>query len=256
MTSAPTTSRTCPFCGRELRGRTATLLGKTVFCGFEECGCEGAVEERRRRSEEHEAEEARQRLRDSLARYQRAGIPKLFLQRRPGASETYSWVRPRAAQIVEGLKAGRGAYIQGPVGTCKSLVAATAARYAVDAGMAVRFTSAGAVFDAVRGSYGTSKDSSKVMDAYASSQVLVLDDLGKESPTDWTLMRLFGLVNSRYENMRPTVVTTQYSRSGLAERLAKNGDAETAVAIVSRLAEMCDRYDFSGEDMRTQSLQP
>ena len=116
--------------------------------------------------------------------------------------------------------------------------------------MSVRFTSVSRVLDAVRGSYGTSRDSAAVMDAYASAGLLVLDDLGKESPTDWTLMKLFDLVNDRYEQMRPLVVTTQYARSELVSRLAKNGDEETAVAIVSRLAETCDRYDFAGPDRR------
>lgn len=245
----PTTSE-CPFCGRELRRRTATLMGRTVFCGVEECGCEGAVAERERERAEREAAEAREELRRAMARYGRAGIPKLFLMNRPEASETYSWVRPRARQIAESARAGRGAYLVGPVGTYKTLVAATAARYAVDAGMSVRFTSVSRVLDAVRGSYGTSRDSAAVMDAYASAGLLVLDDLGKESPTDWTLMKLFDLVNDRYEQMRPLVVTTQYARSELVSRLAKNGDEETAVAIVSRLAETCDRYDFAGPDRR------
>ena len=42
---------------------------------------------------------------------------------------------------------------------------------------------------------------------------LVLDDLGKESPTDWTLGQVFRVVNDRYENMRPVVVTTQYGKA-------------------------------------------
>ena len=77
---------------------------------------------------------------------------------------------------------------------------------------------------------------------------LVLDDLGKESPTDWTLGQVFRVVNDRYENMRPVVVTTQYGKSDLIRRLAKNGDEETAVAIVSRLSEMCDKYELQGKD--------
>ena len=79
---------------------------------------------------------------------------------------------------------------------------------------------------------------------------LVLDDLGKESPTDWTLGQVFRVVNDRYENMRPVVVTTQYGKGDLIRRLAKNGDEETAVAIVSRLAEMCDKYELQGRDRR------
>ena len=61
-------------------------MGRTVFCGVEECDCEGAVAERERERAEREAAEAREELRRAMARYGRAGIPKLFLRNRPEAS--------------------------------------------------------------------------------------------------------------------------------------------------------------------------
>lgn len=247
-------ARSCPFCGRELRPRTAELLGKPVFFGFEECGCEGSrkamAEEERKRADS----ERRELLEAKKGRYTAVGIPPLFLSRRSGCEELYENVRLGARSIVSSFKDGRGSYIVGPVGTGKSLLAATAARYAVDGGIKTRFTSASSVLDAVRGSYGTSADSRKVMERYASTRFLVLDDLGKEAPTDWVLMKLFELFNSRYENMLPTVVTTQYERDQLIARLAKNGDKETAVAIVSRLVETCDVVRLSGDDRRLKGV--
>lgn len=246
----PITDKPCQFCGRTLKARTAPLFGRPVFFGYEECDCEGAQHEREIRERERAEVERRERNKRLMARYEQAGIPPLFLERRRGCEEVYGSVRKTASAILDGIKDGRGAYLVGGVGTRKTLVAATAARYAIDDGIHATFTTASKVLDAVRGSYGTSKDSQAVMDAYCSAKVLVLDDLGKESPTDWTLMKLFELVNDRYEHMRPLIITTQYQRGDLIQRLAKNGDYETAVAIVSRLAETCDRYDFSGPDRR------
>ncbi len=244
------TSRPCPYCGRTVQPRTAFLLGKQVACGYERCGCEGeqkALEEEAEERREQERREERDRL---MKRYGLAGIPPLFLQTRANCEDVYPVVRREARAVFEAFRQGRGAYIVGGVGTRKSLVAATACRYAVDAGLSARFTSASKVLDAVRGTYGTSKDSKAVMEHYSQTRFLVLDDLGKESPTDWTLMKLFEFVNDRYEQMRPLVITTQYKRSELIDRLGKNGDRETAVAIVSRLAETCDTRDFSGPDRR------
>lgn len=250
MTSAPTTDKRCPHCGRRLSGRFVSLAAKDIFVGWEDCDCEGAMRQLAEQAEEERQLRHRQEVQELLAHYRARGIPPIFLERREGCEEVYKAIRKTASSVLDGLRHGRSAYIVGGVGTRKTLAASTAARYAIDDGMGVTFTTASKVLDAVRGSYGTSKDSESVMAAYANANVLVLDDLGKESPTDWTLMKLFELVNARYENQRPLVITTQYRRSELIERLAKNGDYETAVAIASRLAEMCDTYDFSGPDRR------
>lgn len=80
--------------------------------------------------------------------------------------------------------------------------------------------------------------------------MLVLDDLGKESSSRWSLMTLFTIVNARYEGMRPTVITSQYTLGQLRARLASTGEAETAAAIVSRIAAMCADVTLSGPDLR------
>ena len=68
------------------------------------------------------------------------------------------------------------------------------------------------------------------------------------------LSQVFRIVNDRYEQMRPVIVTTQFSRPELIERLAKNGDEETAVAIVSRLFEMCELISLTGQDRRISNV--
>lgn len=48
--------------------------------------------------------------------------------------------------------------------------------------------------------------------------LIVLDDLGREKPTEWVTDRLYVLVNARYNAMKPTIVTTNYAPSELARR--------------------------------------
>lgn len=80
--------------------------------------------------------------------------------------------------------------------------------------------------------------------------VLVIDDLGKESPTDWAVERLFRVVDGRYNAERPVIVTTQFERPALIRRLSRGGDSENAVALVSRLCEMCGTVRTDGPDRR------
>lgn len=245
-----TEPKPCEFCGRTLRPLTAELLGNPVFGGWEQCDCEQSVADRERRKAEAEEEERRKVQAMRHKRYESAGIPKLFLQNRQGCEQLYAEVRSKATDIVSEVKKGRGAYIVGNVGTHKTLVAATAARYAIDEGIPTVFTRAGKVLDALQETYGTKRSATDVLERYTTAKLLVLDDLGKERPTAWALPKLFDLINERYERMAPTIVTTQYGRADLIRRLASEGDEETAVAIVSRLAEMCGKLEFTGRDAR------
>ena len=85
---------------------------------------------------------------------------------------------------------------------------------------------------------------------FASSDVLILDDLGKESASAWSASMIFQIVNYRYEAMRPLIVTSQYDLAGLEKRIARQGEHESARAIVSRLRQMCHEIKLSGEDRR------
>jgi len=48
----------------------------------------------------------------------------------------------------------------------------------------------------------------------------------------------------------PVVITTNYNRERLRERLASNVNYEIADSIISRLYEMCKGINLSGKDKR------
>ena len=82
------------------------------------------------------------------------------------------------------------------------------------------------------------------------AELLVLDDVGKKTPKDWTVSQLFALVNARYNAMKPLVITSQYSLPELGKRWAASGNTDTAEALVSRLYEMCSVEKMTGVDRR------
>ena len=84
-----------------------------------------------------------------------------------------------------------------------------------------------------------------VMDA----ELLVLDDLGAERTTDWVEETMNLIVNTRYNQRRPTIFTTNY------EDLPDEADLDTLKARVgfrvhSRLNEMCEFLEYDGADYR------
>jgi DNA replication protein DnaC len=84
----------------------------------------------------------------------------------------------------------------------------------------------------------------ETLDEAITVPVLLLDDLGSEKATDWTLERLYELVNERYEANAVTIISTN----------AKPEDMPAAVGprVASRLYEMCLSVPLSGTDRRLQ----
>lgn len=78
------------------------------------------------------------------------------------------------------------------------------------------------------------------------AMLLVLDDLGtraNNTSTDWVHDRLFTIINYRYDNELPILVSTNYSLQELSERLGHE-------RIASRLVEMCRVVSLNADDYR------
>lgn len=81
------------------------------------------------------------------------------------------------------------------------------------------------------------------------ADLLVLDDLGAEKPTEWVEETMNLIVNTRYNEKRPTIFTTNY------EDVPDDTDLDSLKVKVgfrmhSRLHEMCDFLEFDGGDYR------
>jgi DNA replication protein DnaC len=74
------------------------------------------------------------------------------------------------------------------------------------------------------------------------AKLLVIDDLGAEKPSEWTQERLYSVVDHRYVNCLPLIVTGNLPPAKLAE--------QTGDRVASRLAEMCTVVPMTGTDRR------
>jgi DNA replication protein DnaC len=81
------------------------------------------------------------------------------------------------------------------------------------------------------------------------ADLLVLDDLGAEKPSEWVAETMSLIVNTRYNQRRPTIFTTNY------EDLPDEAELESLKVRVgfrlhSRLHEMCEFLEYDGGDYR------
>jgi DNA replication protein DnaC len=81
--------------------------------------------------------------------------------------------------------------------------------------------------------------------------VLVLDELGASKPTDWVRDTLMQIINTRYNDKKLTIFTTNY----LDQRRSETDTRETleeriSIPLRSRLYEMCRTVLIEGRDYR------
>lgn len=267
----PPDPQDCEFCGTPLEFKG--LLAPPNFMGADTervvlwsrqpipCSCDQAVAKAAELAAQEEAERVAQEEAEHVARIESmtkaAGIRPRFLSRTFESFEVNAdnerplkVARRYVDTFMERAAEGSGLYFVGEVGTGKTHLAVAIALALIAQGHRCLFTTSPDLLSEVRETYSGNGSEEAVLRQYRECGLLVLDDLGKESPSDWTCATLFSLVNDRYESMLPVIVTTQYDDDELCRRLGKGGDIKTAEALVSRLHEMCYRVDLVGKDWR------
>lgn len=89
---------------------------------------------------------------------------------------------------------------------------------------------------------GRDYDTEEVLGRYRKTELLFVDDLGAAKASEWVEEATYRIVNGRYEDMRPSIFTSNLALAELKEAI---GDR-----IASRLAETCVRIVLDGPDRR------
>lgn len=157
-----------------------------------------------------------------------------------------------AENYIQGTERG-SLFITGGVGTGKTHLAASIANELIKNEKTVVFGTLINILSEIKDSYNSEfENEGIIIDKYSKIDMLIIDDLGKERPSEWALEKLFTIINNRYENKLPVIITTNYNREKLRERLADNKNYEIADSIVSRLYEMCRGISIIGKDKRRE----
>ena len=224
----------CDHCGAELAAKTVEFNGHEVQIGYEFCHCDGAIAERVAKMEEERLRELEREAAEVDRKCAAAGIPKRYMRAE----------HEKAQAMAEAVEAGQGFYIYGSQGTYKTTLAMAAARLLVARGAVVRVCVVPNLMEAMRSR--TAEDRA-FTERLSTCGVLILDDLGKESPTAYACERLFSIINDRYNAMLPVIVTSNYSRGDVARRLS---EGDVGPSIASRLVETTRIVHLDGADRR------
>ncbi|MFN7209668.1 MAG: ATP-binding protein [Aggregatilineales bacterium] len=110
---------------------------------------------------------------------------------------------------------------EGGYGTGKTHLAAAIANAAIERGEPVLFITAPDLLDHLRGAFAPSSDNpyDELFERIRKAPLLVIDDLGAESPTAWAVEKLYQLFNDRHRHRLPTVVTTNRDPAQIEPRI-------------------------------------
>lgn len=266
----------CEFCGA-LRRRPKKMIGEYAFYPpiYEPCSCsegkaayEREQEEQRKRqeAEAREKEQARQMERIKLLIGQ-SGMGARFLRRTfetftvdntnrqaytaaRDFADNFDKMLPRKGTPEPGKN---GLFICGDPGTGKTHLAAAIANQLLYKGRAVVCMTMIDLLKRIRRTFSPGGgEESAVLDIYKTVQLLIIDDMGKEPPTEWTVSTIYDIINGRYEAYLPTIVTTNYGTDAFIARMTprETRDDTTARATIDRLREMCKGIAMTGESRR------
>ncbi len=136
--------------------------------------------------------------------------------------------------------------LQGGIGVGKTHLAAAIANQAVTAGVPTLFLTVPDLLDELRASYGDGEVTfPERFEQVRSAPLIVLDDFGSQHATEWAQEKLFQILNHRYVNRLPVVLTTNLALEEIDPRLS------------SRISDpgLVDRVYIQGPDYRRPLLE-
>ena len=225
----------CPHCGGVGFLRADVPLGHPDFGKLEPCVCRSA----------EIAQNARQRLYEmsNLERLSHLKFDNFSTSGNPKAQGfiTSQEVKSldEALAISENFARDLGGWLllEGPYGCGKTHLAAAIANEAVQKGIPTLFITVPDLLDALRFTYSDPETTfEERFEDIRNANLLVMDDFGTQNATSWAQEKLFQIINYRYINKLPTVVTTNLILDEIESRIRSRLQDADYVAHIRILA--------------------
>ena len=165
-----------------------------------------------------------------MAKIKGAAIPERFKDRTlnsyvaktSGQQKALAFAKEYAENFDQVIKTGRSAIFVGKVGTGKTHLAVGIALSIMEQQRSPLFTTVQRLVRRVKDSWRTKEETeSEVIEAFASPDLLILDEIGVQFGSEFEKQILFDVLNERYEKLKPSILLSNIPREQLGEYLGE-----------------------------------
>jgi len=156
-----------------------------------------------------------------------------------GINYTKKWQKMKENNI--------GFILYGGVGIGKTYLVSCIANTLLEQYVPVIITSSIALLGRYKKAYQDKEAEVIITSNLQQADLLIIDDLGAENDTTWVKEKLYEIIDSRYRDSKPTIITTNLTLEQLREKLT--GD-DGVTRTYDRLLEMCYPIRLQGKSRR------
>lgn len=153
----------------------------------------------------------------------------------------------------------KGLFFLGPPGVGKTHLAVAALKEVIGSrGAQGYFYKAAELLQKIRNTYNNSVEETEmgILGPIFDADVLVLDDVGLERPTEWVQETLGVLIDKRYSNQKPTILTGNLNDESSGKDFFDSVQFRLGPRTRSRLLEMCRWVFIESYDTREVGIHP
>lgn len=245
-------STACKRCGNQTTPKFIALLGWRQQDHCDPCGAIIAQEREKLEAEKHRETT----IETYLAR---SGVMRGLLARM--TVENFNpQLAGKAHEIAKeyaesfGRETTNGLMLYGKAGSGKTHLAVSIARHIIEKKqIQVRFARIVDLLSEIRKTFDNNEqyrteNESELIQRYTAAPLLIIDDLGAEKTTDWVRQILYQIIDERWIEQKPIIVTSNLNLEELEARFEER--------IASRVAGMCRLVESRDYDYRIKKPTP
>lgn len=240
----------CEFCGKELRPIGLDYLYANISedsIEYERCNCSKSKEYWKEIDNKVYEQQKRNRIRDVINTIYKQNYIGRKLQEMNLENFYFDSSNKYVLDVVndylnknKDTMKSDSLIIMGKSDVGKTHLAAAIANKLIENDKTVLMERLTNLLNRIRETYeNNTKSENELIEIYSNVDMLIIDDLGTEKISSWSLEKLYTIIQNRYENGLPIIITTRFNKEGLIERFSYSKDSDLVDAMISKLYQMC-----------------
>lgn len=240
----------CEFCDKELKPIGLDYLYVNISpesIQYQRCTCDKAKEYWNEKDKQDAEEQKRKRFKNMInviykqnyvgRKYQKLNFENFIidLNNKNAVKMANDYIIKNKDKILS-----NGLIIMGESGIGKTHLAAAIANKLIENDKIVLMGRLTTLFDMIKETFrDNTKSEKELIELYSNVDMIIIDDLGTEKISSWALEKLYTIIQNRFENGLPIIITTRFDKKGLISRFSYSNDQDLIDATISKLYQMC-----------------